>query len=100
MNKVYAHDSSIPSPGIQVPSRACRFFPAMIDFIDSIRHSFIIGFQTLATGSGICPTSSSFVTLRLVFFFSLSRNRTLQALVLCWLSSSMVRVCLVLLSLF
>ena len=83
---------SMPPPGTKVPSSVRRFSLEMIAFTDSIHHSFIIECKTLAKSSVTCPTGYSFVTLHLFFFFSLSRNRTLIALMLCLLSSSIVHV--------
>ena len=66
--------SSMPPPGPQVSSGACCFFPVMIAFIDSIRHSFIIEYKILVKGSGTYPTSCFFVTFHLPFFFSSLEN--------------------------
>ena len=71
INMWYKQASSMPPPGHQVPSDARCFSLVMIAFIDSICHSFIIEYKILARGSGTCPTSCSFVPLRLVFFFFL-----------------------------
>ena len=43
-------------------------------------------------GSGTCPTSCSFVTLRSFFFFFSSLNRNLIELMLCLLASSLVHL--------